>query len=181
MNKDHRLSRLKTELYRSLASLPEGMPFNIIYYADSPWLGGAWSTASHERSIPERARWRVASRSERRLTSVEIANMKAEGSTYWAPPLRLALGMEPKPDLIWLLSDGDAVDRRNLTKKLRHHLDGSVRINTIGIELGGAPFQSLIDIAEQTGGSYSIIMKGTHHSGADANRFTNPVYGKPEN
>lgn len=181
MNEDRRLSRLKSELYRSLATLPDGMPFNIIYYADSPWLGGAWSIDSNKRAIPERAQWRVASDAERRLTTVEIANMKAEGSTYWAPPLRLALAMEPQPDLIWLLSDGDAVDRRGLTKKIGHLLDDKVRINTIGIELGGEPFQSLIDIAQQTSGTYSIIMRGTQHSGPEAHRFTNPVYGKAEN
>lgn len=181
MNQERRLSRLKSELYRSLASLPDGMPFNIIYYADSPWLGGAWSIESDQRAIPERVNWRVANDSERRLTSVEIANMKAEGSTYWAPPLRLALSMEPKPDLIWLLSDGDAVDRRGLTKKIRHLIDDGIRINTIGIELGGEPFQSLIDIARETGGSYSIIMGGAQHSGSEAQRFTNPTYGKAEN
>jgi hypothetical protein len=89
--------------------------------------------------------------------------------------------MDPQPDLIWLLSDGDAVDRRSLVKKLEHLVPEGVRVNTIGMELGGSPFQSLVDIATRTGGEFSIIMRGIPYSGDEALRFTNDVFGKAEN
>ena len=157
------------------------MLYNVIYYADAPWLGDTWEGQVPHRKYPERAKWRVASGPDKRLTRAEISAMKPAGATYWTPPLRLAMKMEPKPDLIWLLSDGDAADRRGLLKRLDRLTDGKVRINTIGMENGGEPFQALVDIANKTGGSYSIIMQGKRHSGQEALRFTSPEYGTAEN
>lgn len=181
MNKGQRLQRLKKELYKALASLSEGMLFNIIYYSDLPWIGDAWEESARTRPVPDQVRWRVASETAIRVTTVEITKMRAAGMTYWTPPLKLALAMDPKPDLIWLLSDGDAVDRRSLVKKLDRLVPEGVRINTIGMELGGSPFQSLVDIAAKTGGEFSIVMRGISYSGEEALRFTNDVFGQAEN
>ena len=181
MRKGQRLPRLKKELYRALASLADGMLFNIIYYSDTPWVGNVLTRKGLDRTVTSKVRWRVASEAAIRLTTAEIANMRAGGPTYWTPPLKLALAMDPQPDLIWLLSDGDSVDRRSLLKKLDQLVPDEVRINTVGLELGGPPFQSLVDIATQTGGSYSIIMQGMQYSGEEALRFTNRIYGVGEN
>ncbi len=181
MRKGQRLPRLKKELYRAVASLADGMLFNIIYYSDTPWVGNVLTRKGLNRTVTSKVRWRVASEAAIRLTTAEIANMRAGGPTYWTPPLKLALAMDPQPDLIWLLSDGDSVDRRSLLKKLDQLVPDEVRINTVGLELGGSPFQSLVDIATQTGGSYSIIMQGIQYSGEEALRFTDRIYGVGEN
>ncbi|MGI9245080.1 MAG: hypothetical protein ACR2RV_30025 [Verrucomicrobiales bacterium] len=181
MRKGRRLELLKKELYKALASLADGMLFNIIYYSDTPWVGSFVTRKSLSRPLPSKVNWRIADKTAIRMTTAEIANMRAGGPTYWTPPLKLATAMDPKPDLIWLLSDGDSADRRSLIRKLDQLVPEGIRINTVGLELGGLPFQSLIDIAAKTGGTHSIIMGGIQYSGEEALRFTNPVYGEPEN
>ena len=106
--------------------------------------------------------------------------MPLGGATNWIPPTRLALAMVPKPNVIWLLTDGEATDREEMIVNMKEINPTNVRINTIGMEIGGPTFESLIEIAEITGGKYSIVMGGKLYTGSSARKFTDPQYS-PKN
>jgi hypothetical protein len=84
--------------------------------------------------------------------------------------------MNPKPKAIWLLTDGEASDREEMIIEMSEINPTKVKINTIGMEIGGPTFQSLIEIAEMTGGTYSIVMGGQLYTGGAARKFTDPQY-----
>ena len=102
--------------------------------------------------------------------------MQLGGATNWIPPVRMALAMRPPPSVIWLLTDGEASDREEMIVEMATINPKKVRINTIGMEIGGPTFQSLIEIAEMTGGKFSIVMGGQLYTGGAARRFTDPQY-----
>jgi hypothetical protein len=102
--------------------------------------------------------------------------MAPSGATNWIPPIRMALAMVPRPNVIWLLTDGEASDREEMIADMATINPGKVRINTIGMEIGGPTFQSLIEIAEMTGGKFSIVMNGELFTGGAARKFTDQKF-----
>jgi hypothetical protein len=153
--------------------------YNIIYYSHRPWMGGE-NVGSAPFRDPEDERdripWLKASKENIQKSREEVANMQLGGATNWIPPIKMALAMNPKPKSIWLLTDGEASDREEMIVEMALINPTKVKINTIGMEIGGPTFQSLIEIAEMTGGTFSIVMGGQLHTGGAARKFTDPKY-----
>lgn len=183
MNRGSRITQLKKELDASLSKLPAGVSYNIIYYSHRPWLGGenVGSAPFRDWENPaDRIPWLKATKENIQRSREQVASMTLGGATNWIPPVRMALAMTPKPNVIWLLTDGEATDREEMIVNMAEINPSNVRINTIGMEIGGPTFESLIEIAEITGGKYSIVMGGQLYTGSAARKFTDPQYS-PQN
>ncbi|MGI9241376.1 MAG: hypothetical protein ACR2RV_11285 [Verrucomicrobiales bacterium] len=179
MSQGNRIDQLKKELDNSLAQLPSGVSYNIIYYSHRPWLGGEDVGGAPFRDPDDerdRVPWLKATKDNIQKSREEVAAMQLGGATNWIPPVRMALAMNPPPKVIWLLTDGEASDREEMIVDMDTINPRKVRINTIGMEIGGPTFQSLIEIAEMTGGKYSIVMGGQLFTGGAARKFTDPKY-----
>ncbi len=169
-----RLDRLKKELINTINKLPKGIPFQVIYYSTAPWLGGEtlYTAPSRFADDPaDRIPWSRATKEGIAKAVSDVKSARPEGATLWGPPLELALAMKPAPALIWLLSDGEAQDREEVVEDLTKINPLNVPINTIGLELPGPAFNSLVQISRQTGGQFAIIRDGKLYSGAASLRF----------
>ena len=183
MNTGGRIFQLKKKLDTSLSKLPGGVSYNVIFYSHRPWLGGenAGSAPFRDWENPtDRVPWLKATKENIQRSREQVSAMQLGGATNWIPPVRLALAMTPRPNVIWLLTDGEATDREEMIVRMKEINPSNVRINTIGLEIGGSTFQSLIEIAEMTNGKYSIAMGGQFYTGAAARKFTAPEYS-PKN
>jgi len=175
-----RLERLKKELINSLSKLPKGMEFQVIYYSHAPWLGGETLLGAPARfadNPADRIPWSQATKEgiTKAINDVRIAQTK--GGTRWKPPLELALAMKPAPSLIWLLSDGAADDREEVVDDMQKINPLNVPINTIGLELPGPGFSSLVAISRRTGGKASIVIGGRLYTGAAALQYATDEFG----
>ena len=169
-----RLQMLKKELISSISKLPKGMSFQVIYYSTAPWLGGEslYTAPSRFPDKPEdRIPWSEATKEGIARAVNHIKAAKPEGATLWKEPLELAFAMRPVPAVVWLLSDGEAQDAEEVVEKIKAINSSRIPINTIGLEVPGAAFSYLVDIARQTGGKASIVHKGKLYSGPAALRF----------
>ena len=179
MNEGGRIGQLKKELDTSLSQLPKGVSYNIIYYSHRPWLGGETvgnaPFRDHE-DAEDRLPWLQATPDNIQKSREQVGNMRPSGATNWIPPIRMALAMVPRPNVIWLLTDGEASDREEMIADMASINPGKVRINTICMEIGGPTFQSLIESAEMTGGKFSIVMNGELFTGGAARKFTDQQY-----
>jgi hypothetical protein len=169
-----RLQMLKKELISSISKLPKGMSFQVIYYSTAPWLGGEslYTAPTRFPDKPEdRVPWSEATKEGIARAVNHIRAAKPEGATLWKDPLELAFAMRPVPAVVWLLSDGEAQDAEEVVEKIKAINSSRIPINTIGLEVPGAAFSYLVDIARQTGGKASIVHKGKLYSGPAALRF----------
>ncbi len=169
-----RIQMLKKELISSISKLPKGMSFQVIYYSTAPWLGGEslYTAPTRFPDKPEdRIPWSEATKEGITRTVSHIRSAKPEGATIWKDPLELAFAMRPVPVVVWLLSDGEAQDAEEVVEKIKQINPSRIPINTIGLEVPGAAFSYLVDIARQTGGKASIVHKGKLYSGPAALRF----------
>jgi hypothetical protein len=171
-----RLTRLKEELIRSVTKLPNGMPFQVLYYSGEPWLGNETfeSAPTRDPNDPaDRIPWSRATKDSiaRVVSEIRSAKPPTAGATLWGPPLRQALAMSPSPAMIWLLSDGAAQDYEEVREDIQKINPNRVPINVIGFELVGPGYKALVDIARVTGGTYSIVVKGKLYGGAASLRF----------
>ena len=169
-----RIQMLKKELISSISKLPKGMSFQVIYYSTAPWLGGEslYTAPTRFPDKPEdRIPWSEATKEGITRAVSHIKSAKPEGATIWKEPLELAFAMRPVPAVVWLLSDGEAQDAEEVVEKIKQINPSRIPINTIGLEVPGAAFSYLVDIARQTGGKASIVHKGKLYSGPAALRF----------
>jgi len=102
--------------------------------------------------------------------------MPAAGGTVWYPGLKMALGMNPAPNGVFLLSDGSPRDGDMVLDELKEINPSHVPISTVAFELPGTPAAQLLEISEKTGGKFNMVYKGRRYSGGAAERFTNVKY-----
>src|SRR5690606_20997936 len=99
------------------------------------------------------------------IDKMPLANQVTGGGTRWLPPLQMAVRMQQRPDLIYLLTDGDAHDRDAFLSQLGTLVPANVPIHPISLELPGTVSKVLIEVAEKTGGSFSLVYNGKLYTG----------------
>jgi len=135
------LEIVKAELKRSISELTEGDEFHVIFYSSGP-----------PAEMPTR-RLVDATERNKQLAFEFIDGVIAQGGTDPSAALERALAV--KPELIYLLTDGE-FDRQIVELVKRRNPDGRVMISTIGF-LYRTGEQVLQDIAAQNRGQYKFI------------------------
>lgn len=140
------LEAAKNELIRSLGDLNEGCRFQIVFYNDiAVMFGGSPTLYTASYATKERAQ-------------SFVYDMKAEANTNHVIALENAL--QCKPDMIFLMTDGEAKDDltpSDVRRFVRHCKKEKIKINVVHFCFEVRETCSLIQLAEGTGGQHRFI------------------------
>lgn len=102
--------------------------------------------------------WRRANTPNIERTVKFVKKSRLFTGTDWDIALELACYMDPPPDVIFFMSDGGdpELSATRIARHAKRH--GSPKINTIALQTTDA-MQGFADIAEKTGGTYTIVDK----------------------
>jgi len=146
----------RNELARSIASLEGDTEFHVqLYSSGSLSLFGA--------NV-----WSVSTQVNKRLASDALFAIYPDGSTNPEPAFRSVFGLDPGPDAIYYMTDGEVTDPGSFAAVVRR-LNGKERIPVNCILFGdaGSPdaqqrVESLMrNIARQSGGRFRLVREGT--------------------
>ncbi len=182
MRADGREGLMRKELMKSVAGLPDGTRYQLIFFSGPVWTAGdrvatdtvihagvkyRWKMKNLWEWVPEgplmKAEWLEADETRRNASINQIRNEQLVGGTDWGPPLRMAMEMNPPPEEIFFMTDG-IMEKRDM-KLLAQAIAADarpkgVKIHTINmmvedVDAGGA----LGIIAGRTGGSVVKVEK----------------------
>jgi len=177
---------MRAELSRSISTLPPGVDYQIIFFAGPAWVAGdtvemagdrrtaevksagrtfRWESARagasgwQTRGARQRPDWLKVTESNREQSLAHIRDTPLVWGTIWEPPLDMALNLDPRPDVIYFMTDGvvggtDPVEvARRIANRARTR---NVVINTVAMMEPRAE-RAMIEMATRTGGVASMI------------------------
>jgi hypothetical protein len=177
---------MREELEKSIQELGTGMQFQMIFFAGPVWVAGQevvmqgnnaatvkhgprkyeWrSEGNVHRWDPvgktQKAEWQTVSASTIRAAVKNVRETRLVRGTIWDHPLEMALSMEPKPDVIFFMTDGAAgKDTPEIAKAVGDKARSmKVIINTVALMVPQAQ-AALKDLAKRAGGQFSIVKEG---------------------
>ncbi len=174
-----RISALKKELAASIKRLPKNMSFAVIFFSTNAWsietegpdyVGNGWNGLGE---VPNAA-WYPATQRVKAEVTGQIQKMPAKGGTNWFQPLKMAFNMSPRPNIVYLLSDGEPRD--DVLNEMSEINPTGIPIDTIAFELPGTPAAQLMEIAQETGGKFTMIYQGKRLTGSAAEKLTDEDY-----
>lgn len=178
-----RVELLKSELEKTIATMPDGIEYQMIFFAGPAWVAGSevisakmsadiqyegktfkWSgQGSHNWQhvgAKQQVSWLKAGEGTRADSLKAIRETKLVYGTAWSAPLEMAFDMDPKPELVVFLTDGssgnDSLDRAKKlgdTAKTRE-----IRVNTIAL-MEPAARTAMAELARRSGGEFTLIDK----------------------
>jgi hypothetical protein len=142
-----KFSTLRRELSKSVRQLKPIQSFSLIFFQQQSYM-------AMEQDL------RMASPEAKRRADNFLETVVPRAETNPIPALELAF--KQKPDLIYLLTDGDFPDNNAVKSRIRElDKDKRVKINTIafvGDKDNDTDFMKLLkEIAEETGGVYRFV------------------------
>ncbi len=176
-----RIEALKKELEKSISSLSAGMNVSVIFFSTTGWTIDTKGPDQHEKGWRGNGKvpivpWYPANQRLKGVVIDAVKTMPAKGGTNWYPPLKMAFSMEPRPNIVYLLSDGQPTDGEFVLGEMSEINPDGVPIDTIAFELPGTAAAQLQLIAEDTGGKFSMIYKGKRLTGSSAEELTSSEY-----
>ncbi|MEX0979428.1 MAG: hypothetical protein WDZ48_11270, partial [Pirellulales bacterium] len=143
------LQAAKAELLRSLGDLDRGQRFHIVFYNHEVWMFDA-GRAGNNRLLP-------ASRENKRKAGNFVYSVYGDGNTQHVKPLEIALRL--KPDVIFLLTDGEEKDDPTEAQlaRLTKLNDGRTRINVIQFCYTTRTDGMLVRLANDNGGRHMFF------------------------
>jgi hypothetical protein len=93
-----RIEAAKAELLKSIEALSENSQFVVILFSNDA------------KPLGEKATWTEATASGKRWARRAIQEVQSEGGTYPAGAFTMGLAVEPAPDAVYLMTDGDFPD-----------------------------------------------------------------------
>ncbi len=206
---DTRQAVLKRELKESIKKLAPSMRYTVIFFSGMPWLQGenpgSPKVMGRQRmqDVALDVTWYDASKKNKAATleaidGMSLAGQQTGGGTIWMSGFRPAMKIKPKPDLVYLLSDGmcqDYISMPNASYEEFHRefvnntkawegflglmlgvVPKGVSVNTIAMEVPGTVAARLAELAAKTGGDFSIVYEGKTYTGKRALRFGDKDY-----
>ncbi len=139
----------KAELVRSLHDLNPQNRFHVIFYNHESWLFDPGRN-SHRGLI-------TATPDNRKRAEGFIASVYGDGRTRHVPPLEMAIRM--RPDVIFLLTDGEEKDDPNPAElaRLRKLNKGRTKINVVQFCFELRSDGGLVTLAKENGGRHIFM------------------------
>ncbi len=120
---------MRQELTRSIMSLPPGVHYQLIFFAGPSWVAGdtvempenrrtavvhsgdrrfQWESRGgwQPRGTRQRPEWIPLTESNREISLTQIREAKLVWGTNWEPALDMAFSLNPRPDVIYFMTDG---------------------------------------------------------------------------
>ncbi|MFC7337026.1 hypothetical protein ACFQY0_07550 [Haloferula chungangensis] len=171
-----RLDAAKKELLRSISALKTGTAFNVVFFARTAWTietegpkheDNGWNGLNEPPPIA----WHPATDQVKAAFSKEVSGMSLGRGTVWFSPLKMAFSMTPQPDTIYMLSDGEPSDLDYTLNQVDLMNKGSVPVDTIALECPGKAADAMNELANETGGRFTLIYKGKAISGMGVEKY----------
>lgn len=168
-----RIDALKKEMNRSIRALSERMNFTVIFFSHNAWSIDAQGANAADKgwnglgAVPPVAWYPAVSKVKDEFLAKVMA-MQPQGNTSWYPPLKMAFAMQPSPDTVYLLSDGESRDYEQVMNEMSSINPRKVPVDTIAFESPGTPARDMMDVAKATGGQFTVVYKGRLLSGGAA-------------
>jgi len=179
MRQNDRERKMKQELRRSIENLPDGAKFEVICFAGPAWVAGkhksvmlqgmntmppTWRKVDGKGFEPingemPAASWR-SSPSDVRRTIKDVMETPLAYGTDWLPALKVAYALDPKPDVIFLMTDGGLTAKNDAELKSYTAEMAKLHPGTVvnAISFGSAKATATMKrIAETTGGEFSFV------------------------
>lgn len=173
MNK-HQLAVMKHELYNAVQQVGEKGWVTLLFFSGPVWrpdqdalaIEAEWhkskSKEHREKMLAEvHPKWMIANERNMEALKRMIYTTPRTLGTDWYQPIKLALDMTPRPDMIVFMTDGTVADRiSDMTLEYVTNLPPYlVRINTVALGVSEEDAKPLKTLAESTGGSYRLYDK----------------------
>ena len=183
---------MRDELTKSVSGLKPGTSYQLIFFAGPAWVAGDkvklqghnsavvedhgrdydWvcGGGAHDWSPKGRKRepkWLDATPLQRKKSVELVRETPLVWGTIWEPALDMAIGMDPPPQMIFFMTDGqtggDAVaSAKKIAAKAKSK---RITINTVAMMEPRAE-SAMKELAKRTGGQFSMIdSKGKVHKG----------------
>jgi hypothetical protein len=142
------LEAAKAELLRSLGDLDRGQQFHILFYNSEVWMFDPGGNPNHLVAATPRYKNRATE---------FVRSVYGNGGTRHVEPLEVALRM--RPDVIFLLTDGEAKDDPTdaQLRRLRRLNGGRTKINVIQFCLTPRTGGALVRLAAENGGRHVFM------------------------
>lgn len=147
MNWDGKIDVLRSELARSIDSMTDQTDFVVVLFSDVASVLG------------DRRQWVTANETGKTWARRSMAAARPDGGTNPMPGFVIALGMRPRPDAVYFMTDGEFSDPDGVAKEinaLNSHL--KVPIHCICF-VTAASEPVMRRIASASGGSYTFVPK----------------------
>jgi hypothetical protein len=164
------LQVMKHELTSALAAIGEQGLATVLFFsgpvwrpdqdakaAADRWQGDNWTTNWRLKEGEEgpKPQWLVPDRRNMAALQRMIYQTPTTGGTDWYPPMKEVLEMQPRPDIIFFMTDGatskESTDKAiDLVKKFRR----DVQVNTVALGVKEKDAAALEELAEMTGGKF---------------------------
>lgn len=131
---------------------------------DHRWLCefGAHRYEKGNESLPT-SEWRTASEENLAATILDIEEVGRSHGTTWHLPMIMALQLEPPPQRIFFITDGEVPRQSEIARDLAEMSQerGAPEIHTISLMVPGAS-PALYHLAKKSGGSHALVIAGGH-------------------
>jgi len=176
---------MRTELARSVGELKGSIEYQLIFFAGPAWVagdeikgskndpvitsqdgnsfewitvGGAHGFKPKDEKKAQQPSWLKATGSQIKKSTTLIQETKLVWGTTWDPAINMALSMEPKPDVIFFMTDGSCGG--NMVK-LGEEIgtkakEKGVIINTVAM-MEPKTKEAMLRISETSGGTFTLI------------------------
>ncbi len=166
------LDVMKYELYSAIQKIGETGLVSILFFSGPVWRpdqdaedatkrwtgsnGEGWRVKDGEEGA--NPQWFLPNRNNLAAIQRMIYTTPTTYGTDWYPPMKLALETNPRPDVIFFMTDGSSprgsIDRT--LEMIDQIPPGSVQINTVALGLSEDKADPLKQIAEKTGGHFRL-------------------------
>ncbi len=171
-----RFDVLKREMVKSLSRMPMGTQYQILFFSDFAWPHNTIN--SKNAAVFEKYRWTITSEDYKKVRLPSYAYLLANGfnitdsrkiieeadnpgGTNWGAGLLMALKGNPKPDIIFFMTDGNRNDEQgwvNIVTDENHRTRPATVIHTsVMMETDAAA--DLDRLARSNGGTFSVVQK----------------------
>lgn len=181
----------KAELRSGLESLRQDAQYQVIFFSGPVWFAhqriveggergqdvviregeiehrwkyafGSYLYEKGNENLPSTA-WRVASAEAIRETILDLEDVGKSDGTTWQLPLTLAMNLDPAPQQIFFMTDGETARQETIAAEMIAFSQerGNPVIHTIALMVPGAS-PALHRLACATGGRHALVSAGGH-------------------
>ena len=161
---------MRYELCKAIDKLPAVGSVSVLFFSGPTWIAGQDANVLHknwegtngsgwkpkEGHIPERPKWLPVTPSNKKMLHEAVLSTPLTFGTVWDNSFEWAFYMNPKPDVIYFMTDGNAnksLQGMDIIKSKK----GKTKIYTIGYGAPSGAKQPLEEIAAMTGGKSKFV------------------------
>ncbi|BCX46871.1 VonWillebr and factor A domain-containing protein 3A isoform X1 [Haloferula helveola] len=154
-----RIEALRKQMHDSISAMPDTCQFAIVFFNEGYWgVDGNQGISGGKGS--GRIDW-IQATDENKFKALKcIENMSPGGGTEWIGALSEAVKLDPRPEVLYLLSDGEPSDWKDVKQRMAFLAASGIAIDTVALECDPGGASRLRELALKTGGSYRRIERG---------------------